>query len=72
MPAFPIKPDSAFPLQGLLGIADVMFPSFPEMHAVNDAIDRVIADVRVQALNQRVQLDCGERALGKEEQDSLR
>jgi len=50
------------PLQLLLCVSDDVFPALAKMNTVDDSVDRVIAEVRVYPLYQRVKLDRQQRS----------
>lgn len=54
MPPTSIKSNATLALQKLLSIPNMVFPLFSEIHAINDPVDGVVANVGVNALNQWV------------------
>ncbi len=48
MPAPTLEPNFPVPFQILLGVTNVVFPLLPEVHTINDAVDGVVTEVRMQ------------------------
>lgn len=51
MPACAVEAYFPVPFQILLGVTDVVFPLLAEVHAVNDSVGGVVAEVRVQEVD---------------------
>ncbi len=48
MPARTIEPNFTVTLQKLLGVTNIMLPFLAEMHALDDTVNGVITEVRVE------------------------
>jgi hypothetical protein len=55
-PAFTVKTDFALSFQVLLRGADLMFPLLPKIYSVDRAVDRIVAEIGMDSLYQRMQL----------------
>ena len=61
LPPASIKADQALAFQALLRISHHVLPPFPKVDSVDDTIYRVVAEIRVDTLNQGVYLSCRKR-----------
>ena len=55
-PALTVKTDFALSFQVLLRGADLMFPLLPKIYSVDRTVDRVVAEIGMDSLYQRMHL----------------
>ncbi len=63
VPSLTVRINHSPTLQGLLGVADVMFPPLAEMDTFDDPVYGIIAQIGVDLLNMRVKLIGSHRAI---------
>jgi hypothetical protein len=57
VPSFSVIGHTTPNLEGMLGTSHQMFPPFPESHAIDYSILRVIAQIRMYLLDKRMEID---------------
>jgi len=71
VPTGTVEPNFSVPFQVLLRVANVVLPLFAEVHAINDTIHGIVAQVRVEQLNEGMELLRSQRAFCEQKPDRI-